>query len=109
MGQGGVLVTEDSTVLRRAREVKDQGRATRGTGGADDHPVFGLNFKLTNVQAAIGLAQLDRLAERIEQQRRLRLWYADELAGLAPAIELVPVDLAGGEVTHWIDAIAADR
>ena len=108
-GQGGAVVTADPELARRVRELKDQGRAERGTGGADDHPVFGLNFKLTNVQAAIGLAQLDRLPARIEQQRRLRRWYAEELADLGPSVVLPPVDEAAGEVTHWIDAVAGER
>lgn len=109
-GQGGAVVTNDAAIARRVREMKDQGRASRGSGGGgDSHPVFGLNFKLTNVQAAIGLAQLDRLPERIEHLRRLREWYVEELAQLSPLVELHPVDEAGGETLSWIDALAADR
>lgn len=109
-GQGGAVVTNDARIARRVRELKDQGRAERGTGGgADDHPVFGLNFKLTNVQAAIGLAQLEKLADRMEHQRDLRLWYAEEFAEIAPAITLPPTDDAGGEALAWVDAIADDR
>jgi perosamine synthetase len=109
-GQGGAVVTRDAETAERVRCMKDQGRAKRGTGGGDDdHPVFGLNFKLTNVQAAIGLAQLDKLPERMEHLRRLRSWYADELADAATGIELPRVDDAGGEALCWIDALADDR
>jgi perosamine synthetase len=109
-GQGGAVVTNDAETARRVRQLKDQGRAERGTGGgSDEHPVFGLNFKLTNVQAAIGLAQLDRLEERMDHLRRLRSWYAEELAGLEASVLLPPVDDGGGEALAWIDAIAEDR
>ncbi len=109
-GQGGVVVTEDEALARRLRELKDQGRATRGTGGADEHPVFGLNFKLTNLNAAVGLAQLERLPGRLQHLVDLRRWYEEELSDLAaPALELVPVDAAGGERLAWIDVFVDER
>ena len=88
-GQGGVVVTDDPSIARRVRELKDQGRATRGTGGADHHPVAGFNFKLTNVQAAIGLVQLDRLDQRLAHLRTLEDWYAEELRGAEHDVALV--------------------
>jgi perosamine synthetase len=108
-GQGGVVVTDDPGVARRVRELKDQGRATRGTGGADDHPVFGFNFKLTNVQAAIGLVQLDRLEERLAHMRALEDWYASELEGLEPEVRLVGGDRDRGEAHNWVDVLVEDR
>jgi perosamine synthetase len=108
-GQGGVVVTDDPGVARRVRELKDQGRATRGTGGADAHPVFGFNFKLTNVHAAIGLVQLDRLEERLAHLRALEDWYAKELEGLEPEVRLVGGDRDGGEVHNWVDVLVDDR
>jgi perosamine synthetase len=109
MGQGGVVVTNDLEVARRVRELKDQGRATRGTGGADTHPVFGFNFKLTNVQAAIGLAQLERLDDRIAHVRSLEEAYAEELGHLEPDVRLLRGDRAGGEAHGWVDVLAEDR
>ena len=108
-GQGGVVVTDDPSIARQVRELKDQGRATRGTGGADHHPVFGFNFKLTNVQAAIGLVQLNRLEARQAHICELEDWYAEELAGLAPAVRLVGGDRSGGERHNWIDILVDER
>jgi perosamine synthetase len=109
-GQGGAVVTRDADVARRVRELKDQGRATRGTGGgADSHPVFGLNFKLTNIQAAVGLAQLDRLADRMQHLRQLRSWYAEELDGLDDVAALPALDVEGGEALAWVDVLVRDR
>lgn len=108
-GQGGAVVTDDPDVARRIRQFKDQGRAERGTGGADEHPVFGLNFKLTNVQAAIGLAQLAKLPARLAHLRALREWYEEELAALEPRVRLPNVDAENGEALCWIDALAERR
>jgi dTDP-4-amino-4,6-dideoxygalactose transaminase len=45
----------------------------------------------------------------MEHLRRLRSWYADELADIGPGVELPPTDVAGGEALCWIDALAEDR
>jgi dTDP-4-amino-4,6-dideoxygalactose transaminase len=108
-GQGGVVVTDDPDVARRIRELKDQGRAERGTGGADEHPVFGFNFKLTNLHAAVGLVQLDRLDERLAHLRTLEDWYADELRGIEHDVALVGGDREGGEQHGWVDVVARER
>ena len=107
-GQGGAVLTDDDAVHTRLRELKDQGRSTTGTGGDDLHPAFGLNFKLTNLQSAVGLAQLGRLDDRLDRQRRIYASYADALAGLDGVI-LPGFDLPGGETPLWTDAMAERR
>jgi perosamine synthetase len=104
-GQGGLIATNDGQLAARLRELKDQGRAARGTGGADDHPVVGFNFKFTNLQAAVGLGQLELLPRRIERMRAIYRRYQANLAGLKG------VDLYGfrdAEVPQWID-VHCDR
>jgi perosamine synthetase len=108
LGQGGMVVTRHEALHRRLRELKDHGRPARGTGGADTHPSLGYNFKLTNVQAAIGLAQLTTLAERQEHLRRIFCLYREGL-GDVPQVRLPGFDLQGGECPQWIDAIVDDR
>lgn len=107
-GQGGAILTDDDALHTRLRELKDQGRALTGTGGDDLHPVFGLNFKLTNLQSAVGVAQLARLDERLERQRRIHAAYAEALAGLE-GVALPGFDLAGGECPLWTDAVVERR
>jgi perosamine synthetase len=107
-GQGGVIVTNDEAIFHRLRELKDQGRPVRGTGGADIHASLGFNFKLTNLQAAVGLGQLERLPERLERIRRTYAIYRDELAG-ANCIHILPFKIDTGEQPQWIDALAERR
>jgi perosamine synthetase len=107
-GQGGAVATDDDAVAGRLRELKDQGRPVKGTGGDDVHPTLGFNFKFTNLQAAVGLAQLEALAERLSRQRRNYEIYARELEGCA-GIQLPGFRLVDGEMPLWTDAIAERR
>lgn len=107
-GQGGMVVTRDTALHRRLRELKDQGRPVRGTGGADEHVSLGYNFKLTNLQAAVGLAQIESLDTRLEHQRRLLAWYREGLRGV-PSLRLMRFDLEGGECPQWVDALVEGR
>jgi perosamine synthetase len=107
-GQGGVIVTNDEIVFRRLRELKDQGRPVRGTGGDDVHNSIGFNFKLTNLQAAVGIGQLEKLPARLERIRRTYQIYRDELAE-TKAIRILPFNIDKGEQPQWIDALAERR
>lgn len=107
-GQGGLVVTDDAALARRLRELKDQGRPVRGTGGNDVHDVLGFNFKLTNLQAAVGVAQLSRLETRAAHQRDLYRWYAAGL-GDVRQVRLLPFNVDDGETPQWVDAVAEDR
>ena len=107
-GQGGVITTDDQELAQRLRQLKDQGRPVRGTGGDDAHPALGFNFKLTNLQAAVGLGQLELLAPRLERIRQTYAIYRDELDGLT-GFQLLGFDIEHGEQPQWVDAIADRR
>jgi perosamine synthetase len=107
-GQGGMVLTNDDALHERLRELKDHGRHGRGTGGDDVHHAIGFNFKLTNLQAAVGLAQLTALSGRIERQKKIFSIYAAELANCGP-VALPGFDLSAGEVPQWTDALIEDR
>jgi perosamine synthetase len=107
-GQGGMILTNDDAFAGRLKELKDQGRPVRGTGGDDIHHSIGYNFKLTNMQSAIGLAQLTKLEERLERQRRTYRIYAKELQGL-PGFRLPGFRVDGGEIPQWVDAVIEKR
>ena len=105
-GQGGMVVTSDAKLHTRLRQLKDQGRAKTGTGGDDIHPVLGYNFKLTNLQAAVGLAQLPAVPGRIDRMRRTQRIYAEKLSGL-DGITILP--FGKDEVPQWTDALIENR
>ncbi len=105
-GQGGAIVTDEDTVHGRLRELKDQGRAVRGTGGDDLHRSIGYNFKLTNLQAAVGIGQLNYLQSRVERQVRTCRLYEENLGGIDG---LSLLKFREGEVPQWTDALIEKR
>jgi perosamine synthetase len=107
-GQGGAIVTNNEQLHNRLRELKDQGRPVRGTGGADTHVSIGFNFKFTNLQAAVGLGQLAELDHRIERMRAIHRGYLNGLQDVK-GIQLFESKLEAGEVLQWVDAIVDRR
>lgn len=107
-GQGGMIATDDTRLYHRLLELKDQGRRHQGTGGNDLHPVMGYNFKLTNIQAAIGMAQLEDLTKRIKKAKERDLWYSKALSG-CPGIIVPSLENHKGEVSQWADILVEDR
>ena len=107
-GQGGMVVTDDDELHVRLRQLKDQGRPVRGTGGDDHHPKVGYNFKLTNIQAAVGLGQLETIDARMDHVRHVRRLYERHLAG-QNGITLLPAPMDRGALPLWVDAIVEGR
>jgi perosamine synthetase len=107
-GQGGMIVTNDARLHARLRELKDQGRPVRGTGGDDAHPTLGFNFKFTNLQAAVGLGQLHYYADRVARQQAIYRCYRDELREVAQ-LRLFPFAVDDGEIPQWTDVAAEAR
>lgn len=107
-GQGGMVITNNKRLARLVRELKDQGRFARGTGGDDIHGSVGYNFKLTNLQSAIGLGQLSFLEKRIKKIRRINYLYRRHLQNV-DGIRIFDVDLRVGELPLWTDALVEKR
>ncbi|MGH2923338.1 MAG: DegT/DnrJ/EryC1/StrS family aminotransferase [Solirubrobacterales bacterium] len=108
-GEGGVLVPPpvDGALAERARSERNQGRAADMS--VLDHDRIGFNYRLTDLQAAIGLAQLERLDEMLERRARVAAAYLERLSerGGAPAGEgdadglVLPCRDRGDEARSW--------
>jgi perosamine synthetase len=107
-GQGGMVLTDDDALAARLRALKDQGRPVQGTGGNDEHPTLGFNFKLTNLQAAVGLAQAEVVESRAARLKDIYRRYCEGLSGVG-AVTLIGFDVDGGESPQWIDAVVERR
>jgi len=78
-GEGGMITTNDDRAADSIRLLKNQGMTKERRYW---HPVVGYNYRLTNLQAAIGLAQVERLPEAILSHQRVAAWYQEELRGV---------------------------
>ncbi len=102
-GGGGMVVTDGPDVARRARYLSTQAR--------DDpreyrHEEIGYNYRLTNLQAALGIGQLVGFAARLARKREIAARYRAGLAG-APLRFLEPEHPAA-VTNHWLVAIVLD-
>lgn len=83
-GEGGALITDNTNFYRNADHYSDHGHDHIGLDrGAEEHPFLGYNFRISEMNAAVGLAQLRRLDEFIEIQK-------DHYFFLRQGIEEVP-------------------
>lgn len=76
-GEGGMLVTDDDGLLDRVQTLRDHGRA-KGDRYFRNVEV-GFKYKMSSMQAALGLAQLERLDELVGRKREIFSWYRDRL------------------------------
>jgi len=102
-GEGGMVVTNDETLFDRAAHFKGQGLAKHREYW---HDVIGYNYRMTNICAAIGLAQLEQADDFIAKKRQIAEWYKEGLKGL-------PVTVHGefGDVrnSYWMVSILVDE
>jgi len=99
-GGGGMIVCDDERLAARARHLTTQARLP---GGAYRHDEVGFNYRLTNIEAAVGLAQLERLDDFLSARRRIAAHYktrlADDVRFSFP--EPVPGSLTSGWLTSF--------
>lgn len=75
-GEGGMITTDDESLFRTARRLRDHAMSpTRRYW----HEEIGYNYRMTNLQAALGLAQLERIEGFLARRRQIMQWYRDRL------------------------------
>ena len=95
-GEGGMVLTSDPELAARLALLRDQGfEPPRFV-----HHVMGFNYRLTNLQAAVGLAQTERAEQKIARKRELASWYLEAFAG-CPDVEL-PWEAPGAKNVYWM-------
>ncbi len=96
-GEGGMVVSRDGEVAARLRSERNQGRAADM--GWLDHGGLGFNYRLSDVAAALGVAQVEKLAEMLSARERVAAMYAERLAGVE-GVE-PPIAGRGAERRSW--------
>ena len=99
-GEGGILVTDNEEWAKRAFFLENQGRYSDNPYW---HPEIGFNYRMTNVQAAIGLAQLERIDDMLAIRRRNAAHYNQRLAE-TPGLTLPP-QMAWAENVYWMYSV----
>jgi len=100
-GEGGLATTNDPVLAQRMAELRSHGivreaeRFERPAAGpwAYEQQQLGFNYRITDIQAALGLSQLQRLEEIVAERNRQLQWYREALAGLPVQLLEVPEEV----------------
>lgn len=103
-GQGGMVLTREEALAAHAAHLATQARPDSFEYFHDE---LGFNYRLSNIQAAVGLAQFERLGECLEAKKATAEFYRAALAdvpGIAP-----PPPIPGIEPSHWMATALVDE
>jgi perosamine synthetase len=104
-GEGGMMITNNSAVLQRAKILNDHGRDPR------DNKTFwmkeyGYKYKMSNLQAAMGCAQIERADELVDKKRLIFNWYQELLSDFPCALN---PELPGTKNSYWLPTAVIDK
>jgi perosamine synthetase len=103
-GQGGALVTDSEELFNKIKRIRDFGR---DKGGSDHYLVKGWNFKFTDIQAIIGIEQMNKLEWRVNRKKDIGRLYESLLKDIKQ-IELIPNNY-DNTVPWFFDVLVNDR
>jgi perosamine synthetase len=100
-GEGGMVVCRDEELARKVRLLKDQWFVPEPR---FYHPRMGFNYRMSNLQAAVGLAQLEQVEQLVQARINVATRYRELLQEL-PWLELPADFFKGGKNSHWMYAV----
>jgi perosamine synthetase len=103
-GEGGMVLTNDKTLAEKARSLRNLCFRSEQR---FFHAELGYNFRLTNIQAAIGLAQLERIDEIVAKKRWMGCAYTERLKDIS-GLQL-PVEESWAKQVYWMYGIILDE
>lgn len=99
-GEGGMLLTDNSEWAERAVNLRDHGMSLERRYW---HPVIGFNYRLTNLQAAMGVAQMERIDDFIQVKRKNAALYNDLLRDVQGVT--LPPEMPWATSVYWMYSI----
>jgi len=102
-GEGGMCVTDHEELAQKMRILKDHGMNPKKRFW---HDVVGFNYRMTSLQAALGLAQLDKVERLVERKRRIAETYREHLKHTKNMV-LAP-EMSWAKSTYWFYSVLLD-
>jgi perosamine synthetase len=103
-GEGGMLVTDNDVIADKARLLRDHGMSNKRKYW---HELIGFNYRMTNLQAALGVAQMERVEQVIIRKRRNARLYSSLLKEV-PGI-ILPQEAPWAKHVYWLYTILIER
>ncbi|CAD5900825.1 putative aminotransferase involved in biofilm matrix formation [Carnobacterium maltaromaticum] len=101
---GGVLISDDEEIIGRSRFLATQ---ARDEAPHYQHSVVGYNYRMSNILAGVGIAQLQVLDERVARRREIFDTYYQELTGIE-GVQFMP-ELNGTKSNRWLTTLTIDQ
>ncbi len=101
-GEGGMILTNDPLLAERCRQLRN---LCFTSGRRFVHEELGWNFRMTSLQAALGLAQLERLDEFVDRKRKMGALYTSLLGDLGDLIQLPMERTNDADNIYWVFGI----
>jgi len=103
-GEGGMVTTNDDYLAAKVRQLRGQGLDTKYRYW---FPIIGYNYRMTNIAAAIGLAQLEKADWHLDKHREVAEWYKEELSTIRGLT--YQQECAWAKHAHWMFSVTLDR
>jgi perosamine synthetase len=103
-GEGGICLTDDRKLAEKMKILRDHGM---NPDRKYWHDVIGFNYRMTNLQAAIGVAQLRKIDHLIERKRTIARLYAEQLKEL-PAVTPAP-EMPWAKNVYWLYSVLVEE
>ncbi len=100
-GEGGMILTNNKVYANKIKMLRDHGVSKRRR---YYHPTLGFNYRMTNLQAALGLAQIRKIDSFIDRKREIAKLYEKYLIDLVPEIVLAP-EAKWAKNVYWMYSI----
>lgn len=102
-GEGGMCLTNDKELAEKMRILRDHGMNPKKRYW---HDIIGFNYRMTNLQAAVGVAQLVRMSQFIDKKRQIASWYKEGLRDLTDQrmITIHP-EMRWAKCVYWMYSI----
>jgi 8-amino-3,8-dideoxy-alpha-D-manno-octulosonate transaminase len=108
-GEGGAVITDDSDVYGLAHEYSDHGHDHIGSDrGLEGHPILGANYRVSELNAAVGLAQLRKTESIIAKQRANKSFLKNALDGI-PGVEFRKIPDENGDSSTFLSLFLTDE
>lgn len=105
-GEGGIVITDDTNAANFMKALRNQGRAPGDTWLS--HTYLGYNYRMDEMSAALGIAQMARLDELIDKRARVAALYSQKLAGI-PGIEIPVIIPSTTRMSWFVYVIRLDK
>lgn len=104
-GEGGMILTDDADLAQQCRSLRN---LCFGQSNRFEHHELGWNYRMSNLQAAVGVAQLERLDQHLERKREIGSYYNAAFSDLTD-VQLPQESVADSDNCYWVYGMVLER